>query len=94
MSQMGMVKNLEIWAPRARLGPEHLMRFIIVREQNTSVFWLQDPPLKVPTSVHFHATTSMGLKSQFSSSQFSSNKISLNAGREANGLESIKTAGV
>lgn len=34
-------------------------------ELNTSVFWLQSPPLKVPTSVHFHGRTSMGLKSQF-----------------------------
>lgn len=52
------------------------------------------PPLKVPTSVHFRGETSMGLKSQFRPSQFCSNKISLNAGREANGLESTETAGV
>ena len=61
----GWSKNLEIRAPRTRVQALTFDEIHYCRELNTSVFWLQGPPLKVPTSVHFHGRTSMGLKSQF-----------------------------
>lgn len=60
---MGMVKNLEIRDCHMRLGPELLMRFIIVgRAEYKCLLITASLRLKVPTSVHFHDRNVNGIK--------------------------------